>query len=166
LRFARENEIDFWAHVEAEVLGIDHVYLSVQSLAVSEPFYDQFLMEVLGFRKGRFALGGDAHVQYYNRQFGFVIRPARAATPAHDPGVPGLHHFCLRVADERDVDRVAAALQARAIDASPPRYYPEYAPDYYATFLADPDGIRLEVTNFRAQRKERMYRWDPERGPA
>lgn len=29
--------------------------------------------------------------------------------------------------------------------------YPEYAPDYYAIFFSDPDGIRLELTNFRQE---------------
>ena len=145
--------------MEAEVIGIDHVYVSARSMAVSERFYD-LVMPALGFRKNAFTLGGDPHVQYYNRHFGFVIRPARAGTPPHDPGAPGLHHFCLRVADAADVDRVAAALVAKGIDASPPRCYPEYAQDYYATFFQDPDGVRLEVTNFRAERKARMERWD------
>jgi glyoxylase I family protein len=141
----------------AEVLGIDHVYLSVRSLTVSEPFYDSLLVETLGFRKSRFVLGGDQHVNYFNRQFGFVIRPARDASRAHDAGLPGLHHFCFRVEGIPEVDRVAGALTALGIAASAPKLLPEYAPDYYATFIADPDGVRLEVTNFRAERKARMY---------
>jgi catechol 2,3-dioxygenase-like lactoylglutathione lyase family enzyme len=146
--------------MDAEVLGIDHVYLSVRALAASEAFYDVFLLRVLGFRKNHFALNGEPHVQYYNRQFGFVIRPAREGAPAHDPGTPGLHHFCFRVRDERAVDAVAAALGEGGIAATAPRYYAQYADDYYATFLVDPDGVRLEVTNFRANRRARMYAWD------
>jgi glyoxylase I family protein len=30
---------------------------------------------------------------------------------------------------------------------------------YCATFVDDPDGLRLEITNFRAERKERMEHW-------
>ena len=127
---------------------------------VSERFYDHVLRDVLGFRKNAFAIAGEPHIQYYNRHFGYVIRPARGETTAHDSYAPGLHHFCLRVEGEADVDRTASALRARGIEASEPRYYPEYAPDYYATFFADPDGVRLEVTNFRANRKARMYGWD------
>jgi glyoxylase I family protein len=41
-----------------------------------------------------------------------------------------------------------------------PRYYPEYAADYYAAFFADRDGIRLEITNFREIRRRRMFDWD------
>jgi glyoxylase I family protein len=140
----------------AEVLGIDHVYLAVRTLALSERFYDQVLVEVLGFRKSGFALGGEPHVNYYNRQFGFVLRPADAGTAAHDPRAPGLHHFCFRVNQISDVEQVAAALRARGIEASPPRLYPEYADDYHATFFTDPDGVRLEVTNFRAERRARQ----------
>ena len=59
-----------------------------------------------------------------------------------------------------EVDRVAGALEAAGIDASPPRLCTDYAPDYYATFFQDPDGIRLEITNFRAERRARMRDWD------
>jgi catechol 2,3-dioxygenase-like lactoylglutathione lyase family enzyme len=143
-----------------EVIGIDHIYLAVRDMAASERFYDAVLGTVLGFRKNAFALGGTPHLQYYNRQYGIVIRPARAGTPGHDSEAPGLHHLCLRVAEPADVERVAAALVALGIAATPPRTYPEYAPDYWGTFFTDPDGIRLEVTNFREIRKKRMYRWD------
>jgi glyoxylase I family protein len=146
--------------MEPEVIGIDHLYLSVRAMPASEAFYDAALMQVLGFRKNRFTLAGAPHVQFYNRQFGVVIRPARPATPANDSGAPGLHHLCLRVETDGDVARVAAALRAQGIDATPARLYPEYAPDYCATFFSDPDGVRLEVTNFRAERRERMQHWE------
>ena len=142
-----------------EVLGIDHVYLAVRDLARSTLFYDG-VMAVLGYRRADGAIGGDPHVHYYNRQFGVSLRPARAGTPAHDPYAPGLHHFCFRVIDAPAVDRAAAELRAAGVSPSEPRLYPEYAPDYYATFFDDPDGIRLEITNFRAQRRQRMYAWD------
>jgi glyoxylase I family protein len=147
------------------VIGLDHVYLAVRDLAVSEPFYDRVLGETLGFRKLRAPIGGDEHVHYYNRHYGISIRPARAGTPAHDPYAPGLHHVCLRVGTPDAVDRVVAALRAHGIAASAGAIYPEYAPDYHATFFADPDGIRLEVTNFRAVRKARMFAWDPPPAP-
>ncbi|WP_085315340.1 VOC family protein [Derxia lacustris] len=143
-----------------EVTGIDHIYFSVSDLARAEAFYDRVLCELLGFRKGgRFALGGEPHVSYFNRRFGIVLRPARVATP-HEPYAPGLHHFCLRVESAADVEAVAQALAAAGIAATPARLYPEYAPDYVATHFTDPDGLRLEVTNYRAERRERFERWD------
>jgi catechol 2,3-dioxygenase-like lactoylglutathione lyase family enzyme len=143
-----------------EVIGIDHVYVAVTDLARAEAFYDK-AMAVLGFRKNAFTLNDEPHVQYYNRHFGFVLRPARDLFP-HDPYAPGLHHFCLRVDSPEDVAQVAADLKAAGIDASDPQVYPEYAPDYHATFFRDPDGIRLEVTNYRAERRRRHDQWEKE----
>ena len=144
---------------KVEVVGIDHVYLAVRDLARSEAWYDR-VMAVLGYRKVRSEIAGDPHAHYYNRQFGFSLRPARAGTADHDPYAPGLHHLCFRVVDERAVDRAAAELRAIGVEATEPQIYPQYSPDYYATFFTDPDGIRLEVTNFREIRRRRMYDWD------
>jgi len=143
----------------SEVLGIDHVYLAVRDLEVSRRYYD-VVMGVLGFRSGSFETGGDPHASYYNRHFGFVLRPAR--TPlAHDPYAPGLHHFCLRVDSTDDVDAIARRLEDAGIAVTRPQLYPQYAPDYYAIFFDDPDGIRLEVTNYRQERRERHDNWLP-----
>ena len=40
------------------------------------------------------------------------------------------------------------------------QHYPQYAPDYGATFFRDPDGIELEVTNYRQERRERHDHWE------
>jgi catechol 2,3-dioxygenase-like lactoylglutathione lyase family enzyme len=141
-----------------EVLGIDHLYIAVSDLARSEAFYDRVMLQALGFRKNRFSIGGDPHVQYFNRHFGYVLRPARVQSK-HDPYAPGLHHFCLRVDSAADVAAVARELRAAGIDASEARLYPDYAPDYWATFFNDPDGVRLEVTNYREERRERHDHW-------
>lgn len=141
-----------------EVIGIDHIYLTVSDLARAEAFYTQVLEKTLGYRSNRFTLGGDAHVQFYNRHHGIVLRPARVAA-SHEPYAPGLHHLCLRVDSAADVAEVARALQAAGIAASNAHTHPEYAPDYVATFFTDPDGLRLEVTNYRQERRERHDRW-------
>ena len=141
-----------------EVTGIDHVYIAVADLAVSEQFYDLALVIALGFRKNAFALGGEPHIQYACRHFGFVLRPARVASK-HEPYSPGLHHFCLRVDSVAEVEEVARNLAAAGIQTTHPHPYPEYASDYVATFFIDPDGIRLEVTNYRKNRRERHDNW-------
>lgn len=141
-----------------EVIGIDHLYVAVSDLERSEVFYDRVLLEALGFRKNKFTLNGDSHVQYFNRHFGYVLRPSR--TPAaHNSYSPGLHHFCLRVDSVADVKAVAARLRGTGIEATEAALYAEYAPDYWATFFTDPDGIRLEVTNYRLERRERHDNW-------
>lgn len=146
-----------------DIIGIDHIYIAVSDLARAEAFYDRVFGEVLGFRKNAFALGGEPHVQYYNRHFGYVLRPARQAV-AHDPYAPGLHHCCLRVDSVPEVRETARQLRALGIDASEAKCYPDYAPDYWATFFTDPDGLRLEVTNYRQERRDRHDRWSEQHG--
>ncbi len=145
--------------MSVETIGIDHVYIAVRDMGRSEEFYDP-VMRVLGFRKGDGTIGGDPHLFYYNRHFVYALRPARDGTPDHDPYAPGLHHLCFRVVDEAAVDRAAGELRAASVAVTEPRYYPEYGPDYYATFFEDPDGIRLEVMNFRELRRTLMYDWE------
>jgi catechol 2,3-dioxygenase-like lactoylglutathione lyase family enzyme len=141
-----------------EVIGIDHIYVSVSDLNHSEKFYDRVLT-LLGFRKNTFLNEGDRHVQYYNRHFGFVLRPAHALKQKHEPLSPGLHHFCFRVRDALEIDAIAQELKHLDVPCSSPQLYPEYAPDYYAIFFSDPDGIRLEITNFRQERRKRFDDW-------
>lgn len=141
-----------------EVTGIDHIYITVSDLGRSERFYDLVLVGELGFRKNTFTLAGDPHVQYFNRHFGFVLRPTRSRLK-HEPRSPGLHHCCLRVDSPQDVEVVAENLRRAGIDATPATLYPEYAGDYMATFFSDPDGIRLEVTNYRQERRHRHDHW-------
>jgi glyoxylase I family protein len=141
----------------SEIIGIDHIYITVSEMGRSEEFYDR-AMNALGFRKNTFVLGGDAHVQYCNRHFGYVLRAAKSAG-AHDSYSPGLHHLCFRVDSIADVVSVAKHLGDAGIETTEPQLYPEYAPDYWATFFTDPDGIRLEVTNYRQERRERHDIW-------
>lgn len=140
-----------------EIIGIDHIYVTVSDIERSAQFYDA-VMGVLGFRKNQFQLGGEKHIQYYNRHFGYVLRPARSLS-AHNPHAPGLHHFCLRVESEDEVKEVARRLKEQNISVSEPKLYLEYAPDYFALFFSDPDGVRLEITNYRQERRERHDNW-------
>ena len=142
----------------ATITGIDHIYITVSDLSRSEQFYDVLLKDILGFRKNSFALNGESHVQYFNRHFGYVLRPQRVVH-SHEPYAPGLHHFCLRVDSIAEVVEVADALLAAGMVATPARLYPDYAPDYWATYMTDPDGIRLEVTNYRQERRDRHDHW-------
>ena len=143
----------------AEVIGIDHIYIAVSDMAKSEAFYDKALLHALSFRKNKFVVGSDPHIQYFNRHFGFVLRPARV-DGRHEPYAPGLHHFCLRVETPEDVHGAAERLRSLGVDASEAKLYPDYAPDYTATFFSDPDGVRLEITNYRRERRERHDNWE------
>lgn len=142
-----------------EVIGVDHVYITVSDLDRSQGFYDP-VMAILDFRKlVRPLSGGELHVHYFNRSFQFSLRPARSPMQVHDSYSPGLHHFCFRVSDRGAVDSAARELSDRGIAASTPRLYPEYHEDYYATFFQDPDGIRLEIVNHMANRRAAVEHW-------
>ena len=141
-----------------EVIGIDHIYLTVSSMERSEQFYD-IVMTALGYRKRHFQIHGEGHIHYFNRQFGFVLRPAHDAG-GHNPYAPGLHHFCLRVESSDEIKEIAAILREQKLTVTEPQLYPQYAPDYYAIFFSDPDGIKLEITNYREERKKRHDHWE------
>jgi catechol 2,3-dioxygenase-like lactoylglutathione lyase family enzyme len=59
---------------------------------------------------------------------------------------PGLHHLAFAVETPDDVREAHdRAVRAGAGVLHPPRGFPEYHPDYFATFFLDPDGFRVEV---------------------
>ncbi len=139
------------------VTGIDHIYLSVSDFRRSESFYDG-AFGALEFRKGDKAIANEPHAHYIRPGIQITIRPARG-NARHDPYSPGLHHLCLQVASKGDVDAAHAALAIVGVSATPPRSYPEYNPEYYATFFEDPDGIRLEVVAQTTYRRTLIERW-------
>ncbi|NLD99766.1 MAG: VOC family protein [Fibrobacter sp.] len=141
-----------------DITGIDHIYITVNDLAKSEQFYDT-VFGILGFNKNSFESGTEKHIQYFCRHFGYIIRPARSDT-VHNPYSAGLHHLCLRVESIDDVFSVSKNFWKAGIAVTEPQLYPEYAPDYYAFTFTDPDGIRLEITNYRIERKERHDNWE------
>lgn len=139
-----------------EVIGLDHIYLTVSDLARSRAFYDTVL-GLLDYRAMDAPIGGEPHRHYFNKVMQISIRPARRGT--HDPYAPGLHHLCLQVADAAAVDKIARLLRAVGIDVSEPALYPQYADDYYAIFFDDPDGLRHEIVARRARRNLTVRRW-------
>lgn len=137
--------------------GIDHVYLSVTDLDRSEAFYDQ-VMHALGLHKGDKTIAGEPHAHYLAPAFQVSLRPARSRD-GHDPYAPGLHHLCFQAPSRDDVDACHASLRALGIRATAPAEYPEYHPEYYATFFEDPDGIRLEIVARTSYRQTLEDRW-------
>jgi hypothetical protein len=125
-KLARARGSGLWARQQRDVLTRTReegagggprtrpsLYLSVSDLARSEAFYDP-VMQLLGFRKGDKAIGGDPHAHDFNRTLQLSLRPARAQSP-HDPYAPGLHPLCLQLPTAADVDenRSAAARTRR-----------------------------------------------------
>lgn len=145
--------------MDLEVLGLDHVYVTVSDVERSEQFYDP-VMRALGFKKGTLPIAGEPHVHYFNRVMQYTLRPARGGSAPADAYATGaLHHLCFRVRDRAAVDEAQRVLGGLGVVSSTPALYPEYRPDYYATFFEDPDGIRLEVVSDTEGRRLVRERW-------
>ena len=140
-----------------QITGLDHVYVAVSDFERSVAFYDR-VMAALGFGKGDKPIGGDPHAHYYNPALQYTIRPGRTRRE-FDAYAPGLHHLCFQVPSSAEVDEAHRILRDLGVEATAPRRYPEYHPDYYATFFEDPDGIRLEIVCRTPHRDEIAARW-------
>ena len=55
-------------------------------------------------------------------------------------------HFCFVAKDRKSVDAFyAAALESGGRDNGKPGLRSDYSPTYYAAFVIDPDGYRIEA---------------------
>ncbi|HEV2856904.1 MAG TPA: VOC family protein [Solirubrobacterales bacterium] len=131
--------------------SIDHVDLVVSSLARSLPFY-RGLLEPLGYTDvGDIEGERGERVVYLSRggtlgAVGLRERQAREGE-VFDRYALGLHHLAIAAPDREAVDRVGAWAEAEGIEIeSQPKEY-DYTPGYYALFLHDPDGLKLEVVH-------------------
>lgn len=142
-----------------DVIALDHLYLTVSDFDLSQKFYDG-VMRALGFYKGTLAIAGEPHAHYFNRVMQVSIRPAHSRRGEHEPYAPGVHHVCFQVEHRQAVDEATTALRRLGVEVSEPAEYPEYSPDYYASFFADPDGIRFEIKARTKMRDDVVREWD------
>ncbi len=117
----------------------DHVSIGVSDVPASGRFYDAALAP-LGHKRlsdGDSSLGyGKDGVQLW---LGATKKPVKA-----DPD-SGLH-FCFRAGTRKAVDAFhAAALKAGGKDNGKPGLRADYGDNYYAAFVVDPDGYRIEA---------------------
>jgi glyoxylase I family protein len=138
------------------LLGLGHVDLVCSDVERSIAFYEQVLGP-LGLGNAAVFEGERGESIHYLR----FPRPGsgsiglRQAFEEQDFGLyaPGLHHVAFAVESRADVDAAhAAAVAAGAEVLHAPREFPQYRPDYYATFFLDPDGFRVEVAAARDAR--------------
>ena len=119
---------------------IDHVGFEVSDLERSARFYDA-VFYALGARR---MLDSEHAVAYGHNGpvFWIVVRGRR-------PG-PGYGHIALQANGKAAVDAAyAAGIASGGSDDGPPGPRPQYGGRYYAAYLLDPDGLRVEVVSRR-----------------
>jgi catechol 2,3-dioxygenase-like lactoylglutathione lyase family enzyme len=120
----------------------DHVSVGVADLDRAAAFYDASLA-ALGYVR----LWRSARAVGYGPE-GFVGEaPFAIVDGGQEARAPGRGFHIAFVAGSREaVDRFhAAALGAGGVDDGPPGIREHYDPGYYAAFVRDPDGHRLEA---------------------
>jgi catechol 2,3-dioxygenase-like lactoylglutathione lyase family enzyme len=125
---------------------LDHVSIGVADLARAKRFYDAALAP-LGYR----CLGqGGGELGYGRDAVRLWIGAAEHPVPPDDKSNL---HFCLAAPTRDSVDAFhAAALAAGGRDNGKPGLREVYAPTYYAAFVIDPDGYRIEAYHGGPQR--------------
>jgi len=122
---------------------IDHISVAVRDLDLSGRFYAT-LLAPLGLTKLREWPHGAIGFGKKYPEFWINRRDAMDRV-ADDSGV----HICLRARDTAAVDAFhAAALKAGGASDGAPGLRPEYHAMYYAAFVRDPDGNRIEAVTF------------------
>jgi catechol 2,3-dioxygenase-like lactoylglutathione lyase family enzyme len=117
----------------------DHISIGVRDVARTKRFYDAAL-KPLGFSclsEGADSLGYGADA------VGLWVGATKNPVPADDAS--GLH-FCFVAPTRASVDAFhAGALGAGGTSNGKPGLRESYGPNYYAAFVVDPDGYRIEA---------------------
>jgi catechol 2,3-dioxygenase-like lactoylglutathione lyase family enzyme len=124
---------------------IDHISIGVSDLERSARFYEATLaplgLERVVTRPATIGFG-KAYPEFW-----INWRP-RMAPGASDTGC----HICLRVRSPQEVDAFhQAALDAGGESDGAPGLRPHDRVRYYAAFIRDPDGNRIEAVTFLAE---------------
>jgi len=118
---------------------LDHVSIGVRDANASKRFYDAALKPLgyscLSQSPGSLGYGAEAVALWVNE----APRPVQADTES------GLH-FCFAAPTRGSVDAFhAGALREGGSDNGPPGLRASYGDNYYAAFVVDPDGYRIEA---------------------
>jgi catechol 2,3-dioxygenase-like lactoylglutathione lyase family enzyme len=119
---------------------LNHVSIGVRDVAKAKRFYDAAL-KPLGYA----CLSDSPTSLGYGRDGAIALWIGAAERPVPADEKSGLH-FCLDAPTRKGVDAFhAAALRAGGRDNGKPGLRGDYGPNYYAAFIIDPDGYRLEA---------------------
>jgi catechol 2,3-dioxygenase-like lactoylglutathione lyase family enzyme len=123
---------------------IDHVSIGARDIAKTRAFYDAALAP-LGYTR---LSSGESSLGYGKDSVQFWI--SATSTPVVADPNSGLH-FCFRAPTRAAVNAFhSAALSTGGRDNGKPGVRADYGDHYYAAFVVDPDGYRIEAYCERA----------------
>jgi catechol 2,3-dioxygenase-like lactoylglutathione lyase family enzyme len=119
----------------------DHIGITVDDLPRSIAQFDP-VMQALGCTRQ----DADNGVSWYLGEEELILFPAREpGTGPHRHGQVGWQHLAFPVDSRAEVDRLhAIAMDAGWTAVSGPKPFPRFNDRYYAAFVEDDNGIRLE----------------------
>ena len=118
---------------------INHVSIGVSDIAKTKAFYDAVLRP-LGYTR---LSSGDTSLGYGKESV--VLWISHAKSPVKADPASGLH-FCFNAPNRKSVDAFhKEALATGGRDNGKPGLRADYGDNYYAAFVIDPDGYRLEA---------------------
>ncbi len=124
--------------------SFDHLGITVDDVARASAQFDPVL-SALGYTRAHNA----PDLAYWRRdgEPEILFYPARDnAVGPHEHGRIGWQHLAFAVDSRDEVDRLhRIALDAGWTAVRAPKTYPRFTDRYYATFVEDDNGIRIEV---------------------
>lgn len=123
----------------------DHLGITVDDRARGIDQFDPIL-KALGFT--RHDADGSTSWQREGEPEFIVYAPREPGTGPHRHGRVGWQHLAFEVGSRAEVDRLhRIALDAGWTAVRDPKEYPRFTDRYYASFLEDDNGIRIEFMN-------------------
>jgi catechol 2,3-dioxygenase-like lactoylglutathione lyase family enzyme len=117
---------------------IHHIGFEVSEIGRSSAFYDAVF----------FALGGRRMVESEHAVAYGINGPTFWITMRGREPAPGYGHIALQASGKAAVDAAyRAGLANGGRDDGPPGPRPQYGRRYYAAYMLDPDGLRVEVAS-------------------
>jgi len=128
---------------------VDHFSITVRDLRRSARFYDA-VMGALGVEK--VYEREDARGYGERNRFGNDGHSYFSVYQSESASMDRRRHWCFRAQSAAQVRAFhAAGLAAGGRDAGAPGLRPDYHPHYYAAFLEDPEGNRVEAVSHRGE---------------
>ena len=120
---------------------IHHLGIGLADPRGAEEYFDRLFIGYLGLEKEQTT---EAVAGWKGRGTRIYLYPLRTGTT---PGA--LQHIAFTARTRGEVDAFPAwAVRNGVVITTAPRAFPKHGHNYYATFFAGPEGLRLELVHF------------------